>query len=58
MTTTTRPHLLPIQFLATAAIALRIEPGQIRRHGLTPLLLKSVPAHLAAARAARTGTAA
>ena len=51
----TRPQILPIQFLATAAIPLAITRGPIRRSGITPLLTKSIPAQMAA-RAARSTT--
>ena len=51
----TRPQILPIQFLATAAIPLPVARGQIRRSGIIPLLTKSIPVQLAA-RAARTAT--
>ena len=53
----TRPQILPIQFLATAAVPLAIVRGLVRRSGVTPLLTKSIPAQMAA-RAARTGTSA
>lgn len=52
---TTRSQILPIQFLATAALPLAITRGQIRRSGIIPLLTKSIPAQMAA-RAVRTAT--
>ena len=53
----TRPQILPIQFLATAAVSLLITRGQIRRSGVIPLLTKSIPSQMAA-RAARAAISA
>ena len=40
--------LLPVQFTATPALRLTITAALIRRHGVAPLLRKSVPAQMAA----------
>ena len=53
----TRPQILPIQFLATATISLAITRGQIRRSGIIPLLTKSIPAQMAARAARAVATA-
>ena len=40
--------LLPVQFAATQTMRLVVQSGPVRRHGAPPLLLKSVPARMAA----------
>ena len=48
-TTATTKQILPIQFHRAPLVRLVILPGQIRRHGTSPLLRKSLPALMAAA---------
>lgn len=49
------PVLLPVQFAIPQTVRLVVQPGPIRRHGAPPLLLKSVPAQMAAAPAQNPG---
>ncbi len=47
--------LLPVQFAATPMVRLVVQPGPICRHGVRPLLRKSVPAQMTAAAAQNPG---
>ena len=51
---TSRKQILPVHFVASPSFTVSIAPGDIRRHGVAPLLIKSLRAQMAAARSPRT----